>query len=83
VFALIDLLALGNRHPSHLMNEMLPTRSNKDDSLFLGLFLRKLPTTMRDHLAAIDHQTAASMAKHADVLWDTRCGESAATAIDE
>jgi imidazolonepropionase-like amidohydrolase len=24
---------------------------------------------MRDHLAAADHQTAATMAKHADVLW--------------
>ncbi len=71
VFALIDLPALGDHRPSHLMNEMLallPTGSNKDDSLFLGLFLRKLPTTMRDHLAAADHQTATSMAKHADVL---------------
>ncbi len=85
VFALIDLPALGDRRPSHLMNEMLallPTGSNKDDSLFLGLFLRKLPTTMRDHLAAADHQTATAMAKHADVLWDARCGEAAVTAVD-
>jgi hypothetical protein len=67
------------------MNEMLallPTGSNKDDSLFLGLFLRKLPTTMRDHLAAADHQTAPSMAKHADVLWDARCSEAAVAAVD-
>jgi len=80
VFALIDLPALGDRRPSHLMNEMLallPTGSNKDDSLFLGLFQRKLPTTMRDHLAAADHQTATSMAKHADVLWDARCAAAA------
>jgi hypothetical protein len=70
VFALIDLPALGDRRPSHLMDEMLallPTGSNKDDSMFLGLFLRKLPTTIRDHLAAPDHQTAMSMAKHTDV----------------
>jgi hypothetical protein len=64
------------------MLALLPTGSNKDDSLFLGLFLRKLPTSMRDHLVAADHQTAASMAKHADVLWDARCGESAVTAVD-
>jgi len=85
VFALIDLPALGDRRPSHLMNEMLallPTGSNKDDSLFLGLFLWKLPTTMRDHLAAADHQTATSMAKHPDVLWDARCGEAAVTSRD-
>ncbi len=37
---------------------------------------------MRDHLAAADHQTATSMAKHADVLWDARCGEAAVTAVD-
>jgi hypothetical protein len=76
VFALIDLPALGDRHPSHLMNEMLallPTGSNEEDSLLLGLFRRKLLTTMRDHMAAADHQTAISMAKHADVLWDARC----------
>jgi hypothetical protein len=85
VFALIDLPALGDRRSSHLMNEMLallPTGSNKDDSLFLGLFLRKLPTTMRDHLAAADHQTATSMAKYADVLWNARCSKAAVATVD-
>jgi hypothetical protein len=52
----------GDRSPSHLLNEMLallPTRENKDGAIFLGIFLRKLPTTMRDHLAAANHATAA------------------------
>jgi hypothetical protein len=67
------------------MNEMLallPTGSYKDDSLFRGLFLRKLPTSMRDQLAAADHQTAAAMVKHSDMLRDARCGESAITAAN-
>jgi hypothetical protein len=41
----------------------------------LASFSRKLPATMRDHLAAANHATAAAMAAHADVLWDARCGE--------
>jgi hypothetical protein len=64
---------LGDRRPSHLLNEMLallPTGKNKDGAIFLGIFLRKLPTTMRDHLAAANHTTAAAMSAHADVLWD-------------
>jgi guanyl-specific ribonuclease Sa len=32
-------------------------------------FLLRLPVSMRDHLAAKDHKTAAEMAKHADTLW--------------
>jgi hypothetical protein len=70
VFALIDIPALGDRRPSHLMNEMLallPTGSNKDESLFPGLFLHKLHTLMRDPLAATDYQTATAMAKY--VIW--------------
>jgi hypothetical protein len=83
-FALLDLPALGDRRPSHLMNEMLallPTGRNRDDTIFLGIFLRRLPVSMRDHLAAGDFQTAAEMARPADVLWDARCGESTVSVI--
>jgi hypothetical protein len=55
VNALLDMPPLGDRRPLHLLNEMLailPTGENKDGANFLGIFLRKLPTTMRDHLAA-------------------------------
>jgi hypothetical protein len=77
VNALLDMPPLGDKRPSHLLNEMLallPTGENKDGAIFLGIFLRKLPTTMRDHLAAANHTTAAAMSAHADVLWDARCG---------
>jgi hypothetical protein len=33
------------------------------DSLFLALFLRRLPSSIRDHLAAKDHKTATEMGK--------------------
>ncbi len=73
VNTLLDMPPLGDRRPSHLLNEMLallPTGENKDGAIFLGIFLRKLPATMRDHLAAANHATAAAMSAHADVLWD-------------
>ncbi len=72
---LLDMPPLGDRRTSHLMHEMLaqlPTGENKDGAIFLGIFLRKLPAAMRDHLAAANHATAAAMAAHADVLWDAR-----------
>jgi hypothetical protein len=68
------------------MNEMLallPTGENKDGTIFLGIYLRKLPSTMRDHLAAANHNTAAAMAAYADILWDARCGESSVTHLSD
>jgi len=67
-----------------MMNEMLallPAGARADDTLFLALFLLRLPVSMRDHLAAADHKTAADMAKHADVLWDSRAGDTAVAAV--
>ncbi len=61
------------------MNEMLallPAGEKKDRAIFLGIFLRKLPTTMRVHLAATNHDTTAAMSAHANILWDARCGDS-------
>jgi hypothetical protein len=66
-FALIKHPDLGDRRPSALMDEMLallPTGARSDDTIFLALFLLQLPTSMRDHLAAADHKTAADMARH-------------------
>jgi hypothetical protein len=86
VNALLDMPPLGDKRPSHLLNEMLallPTGENKDGAIFLGIFLRKLPTTMRDHLAAANHTTAAAMSAHADVLWDARCGDSTVNQLVE
>jgi hypothetical protein len=76
-FALIKHPDLGDRRPSALMDEMLallPTGARSDDTIFLALFLLRLPTSMRDHLAAADHKTAADMAHHAHTIWDARAG---------
>jgi hypothetical protein len=83
-FKLIKHPDIGDRRPSMMMNEMLallPTGARADDTLFLALFLLRLPVSMRDHLAAADHKTAADIARHADVLWDLRAGETAVVAV--
>jgi hypothetical protein len=83
-FAIIDHPDLGDRRPSRMMSEMLallPT-GTAPDLLFLCLFLRGLPASMRDHLAAADHKTTAAMAAHADLLWDSRAGQSVASVTD-
>jgi hypothetical protein len=73
-YALLDHPELGDRRPSAMMAEMLALRfeTSAPDSLFLALFLRRLPTSIRDHLAAANHTTATEMAAHADILWDAR-----------
>jgi hypothetical protein len=78
-FAIIDHPDLGDRRPSRMMSEMLALlpSGTAPDLLFLCLFLRRLPASMRDHLAAADHKTTAAMAAHADLLWDSRAGQVA------
>ena len=83
-FALLDHPAIGDRRPSHMMAEMLALlpAGAQADTLFLCLFLRRLPAGMRDHLAAADYNTAAQMASHADLLWDARAGQPAASLME-
>jgi hypothetical protein len=71
-YALLDHPELGDRRPSAMMAEMLALRyeATAPDSLFFALFLRRLPSSIRDHIAAANHTTAAEMATHADILWD-------------
>jgi hypothetical protein len=73
-YALLDHPDLGDRRPSVMMAEMLALRyeATAPDSLFFALFLRRLPSTIRDHLSAANHTTAAEMSTHADILWDAR-----------
>ena len=73
-YSLLDHPDLGDRRPSAMMAEMLALRfeTTPPDSLFLALFLRRLPAAIRDHLAAANHTTATEMAAHADILWDAR-----------
>jgi hypothetical protein len=77
-YALLDHPELGDRRPSAMMAEMLALRyeATAPDSLFFALFLRRLPSSIRDHLAAANHTTAAEMATHADILWDARNSET-------
>jgi hypothetical protein len=66
------------------MAEMLSIRfeTTAPDSLFLALFLRRLPASIRDHLAAANHTTATEMATHADILWDARSTASVSAVTD-
>ena len=66
--------ALGDRRPTALMDAMLALLPEDEvpGSLFLGLFLERLPVEMRDHLVAKDFKSPSEMALHADKLWDAR-----------
>ena len=71
---------LGDRRPTALMDAMLALLPDDETpgSLFLGLFLERLPVEMRDHLVAKDFKTPGEMALHADLLWDARRAQPAA-----
>jgi hypothetical protein len=66
------------------MAEMLSLRfqTTTPDSLFLALFLRRLPTSIRDHLAAANHTMATEMSAHADILWDAKSTASVSAVTD-
>jgi hypothetical protein len=83
-YSLLDHPDLGDRRPSAMMAEMLSLRfeTTAPDSLFLALFLRRLPASIRDHLAAANHTTATEMAAHADILWDARNTTSVSAVTD-
>jgi hypothetical protein len=83
-YSLLDHPDLGDRRPSAMMAEMLSLRfeTSAPDSLFLALFLRRLPASIRDHLAAADHKTATEMVVHADILWDARNTASVSAVYD-
>ena len=71
---LLDTPPLGDRRPSVLMDSMLSLLPQDEPagSLFLGLFLRRLPQDMRDHLSTRQFDTPHQMAETADLLWDAR-----------
>jgi hypothetical protein len=84
-FELLDHPDLGDRRPSRMMSDMLallPAGSTAD-TVFLALFLRRLPSSMRDHLVAADFATPEQMSTHADLLWDARSSNSVAAVGDE
>jgi len=76
-FAILDHPEMGDRRPSRLMGDMLALLppGDRPDTLFMAVFLRRLPSSMRDHLAAADHATPQLMAAQADLLWDSRTSQ--------
>jgi hypothetical protein len=73
---LLDHPSLGEGRPSALMDSMLALLppDEKPGVVFLAMFLRRLPSDLRDHLASKDFSTPHQMAEHADILWDARGG---------
>ena len=71
---LIHHPALGDKRPTALMDAMLALMPDDEvpGSLFLGLFLERLPVEMRDHLVSKEFKNPSEMALHADKLWDAR-----------
>lgn len=74
VFSVLDHPGLGDMKPSQLLDGMLALLpvGEPPGLLFQGLFLRRLPAELRDHLAAKDFPTIRDMAAVADKLWDAR-----------
>ena len=72
--AVVDHDTLGDRRPSALMDDMLALHpvGEKPNSLFLYVFLRKLPGDMMDQLTTCDYATPRDLAAAADKLWDSR-----------
>ena len=71
---LLDTPPFGDCWPSVLMDSMLSLLQQDEPagSLFLGIFLRRLPQDMRDHLSTRQFDTPHQMAETADLLWDAR-----------
>ena len=72
--AIVDHDLLGDRRPSALMDDMLAAHpeGEKPNSLFLYIFLRKLPAEMMDQLGVKDYDKPRELALAADKLWDSR-----------
>ncbi len=78
---LLDMPALGSGKPSLLMSNMLALLPEGDQpgTLFLCMFLRRLPEFMRRQLKAGRYETPDEMARAADDLWEDAAGIHAAT----
>jgi hypothetical protein len=71
---LLDSPPIGDRRPSAMMDAMLALLppGEQAGTLFQALFMRRLPSDMRQQLAARDFPNLTDMAAHADALWDAR-----------
>lgn len=73
---------LGDQRPTALMAQMLSLLppDEQPQTLFLTLFLDRMPQNIREHLATGTFDTACDMAQYADQLWDARPPDAAAIA---
>ena len=71
--ALINLPFTSNTEPSVLMSSMLNLypKKVKPDFVFIGLFSRRFPQSIRDHLLALDIEDPDALAKKADQLFQS------------
>lgn len=78
---IIDHPGLGDGRPSALMATMLALLpgDEKPGYIFRSLFMRRLPSDIREHLVSQKFEDDREMAAMADVLWDAR-GEVTASA---
>lgn len=76
---LIHHPALGKRRPTAFMDAMLALLPEDEvpGSLFLGLFLERLPVEMGDHLVDKEFKNPSEMTLHANKLWDARRAQAA------
>jgi hypothetical protein len=75
---LLDHPSLGDARPTHLMNSLLSHLPPGDvpGTLFLALFLRRLPTYLREQLANYPTHDLNALAAHADHIWAAHGGAS-------
>ena len=61
-----------HRFAALMMDSMLSLLPQDEPagSLFLGLYMRRLPQDMRDHLATHQFDSPHEMAETTDLLWD-------------
>ncbi len=77
-FELLELPDLGDRKPSDLMRQMLDLlpADDRPGTLFMAMFLLRLPSEMRAHLIAQDFKDCSLMAECADRLHSSRAADN-------
>jgi hypothetical protein len=78
--SLLDHPSLGDARPTHLMNSLLShlPPGETPGTIFLALFLRRLPTYLREQLASYPTHDLNALAAHADHIWTAHGGATAA-----
>ena len=51
------------------LKRLLPFGADKNNDMFLAMFLMRLPPSIREQVGAAEHTTISAMVKHADGVW--------------